>query len=147
VSLDVANSLFFQVAVVVVGVLFAAAFLGVALWHRRRRRVYSAGVRGTGLVVRVEPTPVMNRYSLAESPTEMVTVATQAVPRGARPQKVPAGQYQVGQEVAVVQPPGRPHEVKLDRPDLEPPAWRVVGMGLMALAVPIIVLRFLLDHG
>ncbi|GAA4725334.1 hypothetical protein GCM10023216_14590 [Isoptericola chiayiensis] len=143
--IDLAGSGFFQGLVVVVGLAFALTFLIVAILHWRRRRVFSSGVRGSGVVVRVEPTPVMNRYSLVERPTEMVTVATQAMPAGATPQKVPAGQYVVGQEVPVVQPAGRPHDVRLDRPDLEPAAWRVLGMAAMALAVPVIVVRFLAD--
>lgn len=140
---DIEGSLAFRVLVWVVVLAFSTGCLVVFAVQWRRRRVYVTGVRGTGLVIRVEPTPWTNRYSVVEPATEMVTVATQHLPRGSVPQKVPAGQYVVGQEVAVVQPRGRSQDVRLDRPDLEPSAWGTWGFGLMVLAAPLIAMRAL----
>lgn len=140
---DIEGSLGFRVIVWVVVLAFSIGCLVVFAFGWRRQRVYATGVRGTGLVIRVDPTPWTNRYSVVEPATEMVTVATQHLPGGGVPQKVPAGQYVVGQEVAVVQPRGRPREVRLDRPDLEPPAWRTWAFGLMALVAPLTALRAL----
>ncbi|WP_418277910.1 hypothetical protein ACNHYB_08090 [Isoptericola jiangsuensis] len=143
--IDIENSPFFRGFVLVVALAFAVVFLVVAVVLGRRRRIYSTGVRGSGVVIRVDSTPVMNRYSAVESPSEMVTVATHMAPNGVAPQKVPAGQYVVGQEVPVIQPAGRPHEVRLDRPDLEIPRWKVIGTAAMALVAPMIAVQYLLN--
>ena len=102
-----------------------------------RRRVFTRGLRGTALVVEVRPTSLVQRRSLLERATETVVVATAQVPRGVpAPQKVPAGQYGVGQVVPVVQHPRDPYRLYLDRPDLEHhPIQQVVYLGGAVIAL------------
>lgn len=125
---------------IVIGVLSMLITLGVFAYLYSRHRVMTQGVRGTALVVDVRPISMIQRRSVTERPTENVTVATAAVPRGVRvDQKVPAGQYRVGQTVPVVQARGNPHKIFLDRPDLERPAV-VVYAPLFAIAfIPVII--------
>lgn len=124
-----------------IGVLMAG---GVFAYLYSRHRVFTKGLRGTALVVDVQPISLIQRRSVIERPTENVVVATAAVPRGVTVgQKVPAGQYRVGQVVPVVQAPGSPHRVYLDRPDLERPAFVVYAPLLLLLAVPFIVVAAL----
>jgi len=116
-----------------VGLLVAFAYL------YRRHRVFTRGLRGTGVVVEVRPTAVLERYSVVERPTERVVVATAAVPRGVlTDQKLPAGQYAPGQVVPVVQDPGDPHRLYVDRPDLERPASIVYAPLVVVLLMPVV---------
>ncbi|MGN8246569.1 hypothetical protein ACTHAM_000233 [Cellulomonas soli] len=124
------------VAVVVVVMLGA---VGMFAYLYGRRRVFTRGVRGTAVVVAVRPTAALERHSVVERPTERVTVATAARPQGVlTDQKVPAGQYLPGQVVAVVQAPGRPDRLYLDRPDLERSALSVYAPLLLAVCAPFI---------
>ena len=124
-----------------IGVLMGG---GVFAYLYSRHRVFTKGLRGTALVVDVRPTSLIQRRSVAERATESVTVATAAVPRGVTVgQKIPAGQYHVGQVVSVVQAPGSPHRVFLDRQDLERPAIVVYSPLLFLLVVPLIVVAAL----
>lgn len=124
-----------------IGVLMSG---GVFAYLYSRHRVFTKGLRGTALVVEVRPTSLIQRRSVVERATENVTVATAAVPRGVTvDQKVPAGQYHVGQVVPVVQARGSVHRVLLDRPDLERPAIVVYSPLLMLAAVPVIVVAAL----
>ncbi|MCO7275028.1 hypothetical protein [Cellulosimicrobium cellulans] len=92
------------------------------------------------------PTPLLNRRSVVEHPTEMVVPATRDRPRGVRPeQKVPAGQYRPGQVVPVVRRAGDPDSVRLDRPDLGASDVSRWGLGAMLVALPVIVVRGVLS--
>ena len=131
-------------AAVVGGLIGLLMGSGAFAYMYSRHRVFTKGLRGTALVVDVRPTSLIQRRSVTERPTENVTVATAAVPRGVTVgQKIPAGQYRVGQVVPVVQAPGSPHRVYLDRPDLERPAIVVYSPLLLLLAVPVIVVAAL----
>lgn len=128
------------VAPVVFGLVAVLVCAAVFAYFYSRHRVMTRGLRGTALVVDVRPISLIQRRSVTERPTENVTVATAAAPRGVLvDQKVPAGQYRVGQVVPVVQARGNPFKVYLDRPDLERPAIVVYSPLLMMLAVPVIV--------
>ena len=82
---------------------------------------------------------MLQKYSALQH-TDVVTVATAARTRGIQvPQKIPAGQYAVGQTVPVVQRPGRPDELYLDRPDLERTAFSVYSRLLFIPLAPLIV--------
>jgi hypothetical protein len=119
---------------VLVGCVAAAA------WLLSRHRAFTRGLRGTALVVDVRPTSLVQRRSVLERATETVVVATAQVPRGVpAPQKVPAGQYAVGQVVPVVQHPRDPHRVYLDRPDLEQHPVRAV-LYLVGAGVALVLL-------
>ncbi len=121
-------------------VVFAIACAGAFAYTYSRHRVFTKGLRGTAVVIDVQPTFLMQRRSVIERPTERVTVATAAWPRGhAVDQKLPAGQYWVGQVVPVVQAPGRPERIFLDRPDLERSTFGVyVPLGMLVM-IPVIV--------
>ncbi len=132
--------------VLVVMVPFVVVLLVAFGVLRSRHRLMSRGLRGTALVVDVRPSSMMERRSLTERPTEVVTVATAARPRGVRTaQKVPPGQYRVGQVVPVVQDPQRTDRVLLDRPDLERPAALVWAPLALALLAPFFVVLALTD--
>ncbi len=106
---------------------------------RARRKVFTHGLRGTALVIDVRPSSMLERRSLTERPTDVVTVATAERPQGIRTaQKVPPGQYTVGQVVPVVQDPRRTERVLLDRPDLERPGvlvWAPLALALLACVI------------
>jgi len=110
-------------AVVATGFVTVAFMVGALVmfgYFLSRRRVFTRGVRGTALVVDVRPVGTMRRYSATEAATDDVTAATAARPQGVLvDQKPPAGQYQVGQVVPVVQAQGPTDKMFLDRPDLE----------------------------
>ncbi|MGY4643325.1 hypothetical protein [Cellulomonas sp. URHB0016] len=128
------------VLVGVVTFFFALGCLGMFAYTYSRHRVFTKGLRGTAVVVAVEPTFLMQRRSVIEKPTERVTVATAAWPRGhAVDQKLPAGQYRVGEIVPVVQAKGRPERIFLDRPDLERSAFSVYAPLGMFLMIPVIL--------
>jgi hypothetical protein len=111
-----------QLAALLMMAVFCAAS---GAWMFSRYRVFTRGLRGTALVVDVRPTSLVQRDAVFERATETVVLATAHVPRGvAAPQKVPAGQYAVGQVVPVVQHPRDAYRVYLDRPDLEHPVSR-----------------------
>ena len=125
--------------VLVVVVVFSVALLVTFGAFFRRYRVFTRGLRGTGLVVDVRPTSLLQHRSAIEAPTDTVVVATAAMPRGIPVnQKVPRGQYRPGQAVPVVQAPGRPDVLLLDRPDLERPVWAVFAPLALLVAVPLI---------
>ncbi len=128
-----------NVLVVVVLVPFEVVLLVVFGLLRGRRRVFTHGLRGTALVIEVRRSSMLERRSLTERPTEVVTVATAARPQGIRTaQKVPPGQYAVGQVVPVVQDPRRAERVLLDRPDLERPAalvWAPLALALLVWVI------------
>lgn len=128
------------VLVVAVVVPFVLVLVVVFVLLRRRQRLFTHGLRGTALVVDVRPSSMLQRRSLTERPTDVVTVATAACPRGVRTaQKVPPGQYAPGQVVPVVQDPARPDRVLLDRPDLERPPAFVWAPLALALVAPLVV--------
>ena len=132
--------------VVLVTMVLWGVLLGLFLYRSRVARIYRRGVRGTAVVVQVLPTPLLNRRSVVEAPTEMVVIATQQRPRGVRPeQKIPAGQYRAGQLVPVVQRAGDPDSVRLDRPDLEPTDLARWGMLAMLVMLPLIATRGLAE--
>ena len=54
-------------------------------------------------------------------------------------QKLPAGQYRVGQVVDVVQAKGDPDRIFLYRPDLERSAWGVYAPLYVIAMVPVIL--------
>lgn len=125
---------------IALGVLATFVALAVFAYLHSRHRVMTRGLRGEALVVDVRPISMIQRRSVVERPTENVTVVTAAAPRGVRiDQKVPAGQYRVGQTVPVVQARGNPHRIYLDRPDLERPAFVVYSPLLALVAIPVIV--------
>jgi hypothetical protein len=129
-----------RVLVVVVVAPFVVVLLVVFALLLRRHRLFTHGLRGTALVVDVRPSSMRQRRSLTERPTDVVTVATAARPRGVRTnQKVPPGQYAPGQVVPVVQDPRHPDRILLDRPDLERPPLMVWGPLAVALLAPLIV--------
>ncbi|WP_448630184.1 hypothetical protein [Cellulomonas soli] len=138
------------VPVLLVGVVVLAVMAGavaMVAYLSARRRVFTRGVRGTAVVVAVRPTSPFERRSAVERPTERVTVATAAQPQGAlTDQKVPAGQYHPGQVVPVVQAPGRPDRLYLDRPDLERSALSVYSPLLLAALAPVVAVLGL-THG
>ena len=131
-----------SVFVVLVGALvFCALLLGVARISWSRRRKFSEGLRGTAAVVDVRPVPRVRGGWVQTKNTDIVTVATAA--RDARPPRTgtpPSGQYRVGQIVPVVQEPGRPDMLYLDRPDLVPPLSTVLRPLAFLLIVPVIVI-------
>lgn len=123
-----------------VTVLFVAACLAAFAWRLSRHRAFTRGLRGTAVVTGVRPVPLVQRRSVVERPTEVVTVATAAAPRGVPvAQKVPAGQYAVGQVVPVVQHPRDPLRLLLDRPDLEPGVLGVWWPLAAALLGPVVL--------
>jgi len=130
-----------QVVIVLVVTIFAIlAFGGAFAYMYSRHRVFTKGVRGTAVVVAVQPTSMMQRRSVIEKPTERVTVATDARPRGVTvDQKLPAGQYVVGQIVPVVQRQGHPDKLFLDRPELERSALGVYAPLALIAVVPVIL--------
>ncbi|GEM_PF-1463794 len=130
------------VAVAAVTLVLWVLVLVFFLYRSRVAGTYRRGLRGTAVVVQVVPTPLLNRRSVVEHPTEMVVLATRDRPRGVRPeQKVPAGQYRPGQVVPVVQRAGDPDSVRLDRPDLESSDLSRWGLGAMLVALPVIAVR------
>lgn len=129
------------VATLVVALLVSVGCAVFVLVWWRRRRVYTTGVRGTALVIRVETTPFAVRRNHFARATETVTIATHHRPDGVRQEYVPPGQYAVGQVVPVVQPVGRPDLVRLDRPDLEETPRRIWGFAAMVVIAPLLALR------
>ena len=122
------------------GLLMCGVLVGVFAYLYGRHRVFSRGLHSTAVVIDVQTTPVLQRRSAIEAPTEVVTVATAARPRGIRVnQKFPAGQYRVGEVVPVVQSLGNPDRLYLDRPDLERSAWSVYSPLALLVVVPLIV--------
>ena len=125
--------------VLVVVVVLSVVLLVVLGMSFRRYRVFTRGLRGTGLVVDVRPTSLLQHRSVVEAPTDTVVVATAAMPRGIPVnQKVPRGQYLPGQVVPIAQAPGRPDLLLLDRPYLERPVWAVFAPLALLVAVPLI---------
>lgn len=143
--INIADTAAFTAVIVLISVAFGVGFAVVAVILRKRRRFFVTGEHGMARVIHVYPTPMVNRRSLTERATEMVVVATNDLPQGSTPQKVPAGQYVVGQTVEVVRAAGRPASVKLNRPDLEYPAIVTWGFAAMAVIAPLIALRSILD--
>ncbi|MGV8977016.1 MAG: hypothetical protein ACOH17_03140 [Cellulomonas sp.] len=129
------------VLVSIVVVVFVAANLAVFAWRISRRRVFTRGLRGTAVVIGVRRAALYQRKALLEAPTDVVTLATAAVPRGIETsQKLPAGQYVVGQTVEVVQHPKDRYRLFVDRLDLEPsPLVVYVPLGAAVMA-PVILL-------
>ena len=126
--------------VVVVTGAAVLGFAGVFAYMYSRHRVFTTGLRGTAVVVDVRPTSMMQHRSVVEKPTENVTIATAARPRGVTvAQKLPAGQYRVGQVVDVVQARGRPDRIFLYRPDLERSAIGVYSPLALIVLVPVIL--------
>jgi len=130
-----------QVLIVVAGTIVSIlAFGGAFAYMYSRHRVFTKGVRGTAVVVAVQPTSMLQHRSVVEKPTERVTVATAACPRGVTvDQKLPAGQYHVGQVVPVVQRQGHPEKLFLDRPELERSAFSVYSPLALIAVVPVIL--------
>ncbi|MBN9326891.1 MAG: hypothetical protein BGO38_14975 [Cellulomonas sp. 73-145] len=136
------------VLVLVVVVVSCGVLVGTFAAFYRRYRMFTRGLRGTAMVVDVRPTGVWQQRSVTEAPTDTVVVATAAMPRGVPVnQKVPHGQYQPGQVVPVVQAPGRPDVVLLDRPDLERPVWAVYLPLVLLVAAPVITFLGLSHRG
>lgn len=136
------------VAVVVVAVTIGA--IGMFAYLNGRRRVFTRGLRGTAVVIDVRPAALLERHSVAERPTERVTVATAARPQGVlTDQKVPAGEYRPGQIVPVVQHPRHAERLFLDRPDLERSLLGVYSPLLIAVVAPLVGLLGLTNglHG
>jgi hypothetical protein len=129
----------FQLGVVAVGTVIAVVAAGAAFAYMyRRHSVFVRGVRGSAVVVDVRPTAVFQRHSVIERATENVTIATEARPRGVTvAQKLPAGQYRVGQVVEVVQARGNPDRIFLYRPDLERSALGVYSPLAVIVLVPV----------
>jgi hypothetical protein len=124
------------------GVLFLVVFAVAFSYVYRRHRVFRRGLRGTGRVLEVRGTRVMERRSVTERPTVRVVVATAAVPGGVlTDQKLPAGEYQPGQEVPVVQDPRDPRRLYVDRPDLERPGFLVGAMATGLVIFPLVLVR------
>lgn len=122
------------------GVLGVAIGLGAFGYLWSRYRLLTRGLRGTARVVDVRPVSLLQRRSVVEAPTERVTVATAARPGGVLVgQKVPAGQYRVGQVVPVVQHPKDPGRILLDRPDLERPLVVVLSPLGFVLVLPLVL--------
>lgn len=141
---DPANSSGFDGLTLVLALLLSAGCGGYVAYWWRRRRIYATGVRGTALVIKVEKTPWAVRYNHLAPATETVTIATHHRPRGVPQERIPPGQYEVGQVVPVIQPAGRPELVRLDRPDLEETPRLVWGFTAMAVLAPLLALRTLL---
>ena len=131
----------FQLGVVAVGTFVMVVAAGAAFAYMyRRHSVFVRGLRGTAVVVDVRPISVFQRHSVIERATENVTIATEARPRGVTvAQKLPAGQYQVGQVVDVVQAKGDPDRIFLYRPDLERSAWGVYSPLFVIAMIPVIL--------
>lgn len=133
----------FTAGLIVVVTLVFLVFVAVGfayVW--RRHRVFTHGVRGTGLVVDVRRSRLYEQRSVVERPTERVVVATAAVPSGVlTDQKLPAGQYRPGQVVPVVQHPTDPRRLYVDRPDLERSALAVYAMGAALVVMPLVAVR------
>ncbi|MBO3101621.1 hypothetical protein [Cellulomonas fengjieae] len=131
----------FETLAIVAGTTVAvAAFVGAFAYMYSRRRVFTRGVRGTAVVVAVQPASLFQRRSVVASPKDRVTVATQARPRGVTvDQLLPVGQYRVGQVVPVVQRSGHPDRLFLDRPDLERSALAVYAPLAMVAMTPVIL--------
>jgi hypothetical protein len=131
----------FERGVVAVGMFVLVVAAGAAFAYMyRRHSVFVRGQRGTAVVVEVRPISLFQRHSVVERPTENVTIATEARPRGVTvAQKLPAGQYQVGQIVEVVQAKGDPDRIFLYRPDLERSAWGVYAPLYMIAMIPVIL--------
>lgn len=122
-------------------VVFVIANLAVFGWRVGRHRVFTRGLRGTAVVIGVRRAALYQRKALLEAPTDVVTLATAAVPRGIEAsQKLPAGQYVVGQTVQVVQHPRDRYRLFVDRPDLEPSVLTVYGPLVAAATAPVILL-------
>lgn len=125
------------VVVVVLAVIVGA--LAQFGYFYRRRRLFTHGVRGTAVVVDIRPISLAQRYSVTQPATDNVTVATEARPAGVLvAQRVPAGQYRVGEIVPVVQAPGRPDRLLLDRPDLERSAAGTYAPLLLVVLAPLV---------
>jgi hypothetical protein len=128
------------VLVSVVVVVFVAGNLAVFAWRVSRHRVFTRGLRGTAVVIGVRRAALYQRKALLEAPTDVVTVATAAVPRGIETsQKLPAGQYAVGQTVEVVQHPRDRYRLFVYRPELEPSVLTVYGPLAAAAVAPLIL--------
>lgn len=128
------------VLVSAVAFVFVVASIAVFAWRMSRRRVFTRGLRGTAVVVGVRRSAMLQRRALLETPTDVVTVATAAVPRGIETsQKLPAGQYVVGQTVEVVQHARDPYRLFVYRPDLEASPLVVYGSLAAAALAPFIV--------
>ncbi|GAA4725410.1 hypothetical protein GCM10023216_14700 [Isoptericola chiayiensis] len=138
---DVTDTAAFGALTVVVALLLSAgcAVYVVVMW--RRQRAYANGVRGTAVVIGIEATPWAVRHNHFARATETVTVATHQCPHGVRQERIPPGQYVVGQTVEVVQPEGRPDLVRLDRADVVGMPRLVWGFAAMAVLAPVIALR------
>ena len=139
----------FQLGVVAVVTVVAVIACGAAFAYMyRRHSVFARGVRGTAIVVDVRPTSAFQRHSVVERATENVTIATAARPGGVTvAQKLPAGQYQVGQVVDVVQAKGDPDRIFLYRPDLERSALGVYSPLALIVLVPVILYAALTGPG
>jgi hypothetical protein len=139
----------FQLGIVAVGTIVAVIAGGAAFAYMyRRHSVFVRGVRGTAIVVDVRPTSAFQRHSVIERATENVTIATSARPRGVTvAQKLPAGQYQVGQVVDVVQAKGNPDRIFLYRPDLERSALGVYSPLFVMVMIPVILYAALTGPG
>ena len=115
---------------------------GPFAWRISRYRVFTRGLRGTAVVIGVRRAALYQRKALLESPADVVTLATAAVPHGIETsQKLPAGQYVVGQTVEVVQRPRDRYRLFVDRPDLEPSPLVVYGPLAAGAMAPVISLR------
>lgn len=133
---------------IVGGLISLAISLGIFGYFHSRHRVMTRGIRGSAVVIDISPISPLQRYSVTEAPTVNITVAAAQFPGGVRvDQKVPAGQYQVGQTVPVLQDPKNPHKVFLDRPDLERSALAVYSPLGMAALTPLIVLAAITGGG
>jgi hypothetical protein len=129
------------VRVSIVVVVFVVANLAVFAWRISRHRVFTRGLRGTAVVIGVRRAALYQRKALLEAPTDVVALATAAVPRGTEiSQKLPAGRYAVGQTVEVVQHPRDRYRLFVDRPDLEPSPLVVFGPFAAAAMAPVILL-------
>ncbi len=93
------------------------------------------------MVTGVRRAALYQRKALLDAPTDVVTLATAAVPRGIETsQQLPAGQYGVGQTVEVVQHPRDRYRLFVDRPDLEPSPLVFGGPLAAAAMAPVILL-------
>lgn len=123
-----------------VAFVFVVGNVAVFAWRMSRHRVFTRGLRGTAVIVGVRRAALFQRRALLETPTDVVTVATAAVPRGIETsQKLPAGQYAVGQTVEVVQHARDPYRLFVFRPDLEPSPLIVYGPLAAAALAPFVV--------
>lgn len=111
-----------------------------AWWRVSRDRVFTRGLPGAAVVIGVRPAALYQRKALLDAPTDVVTLATAAVPRGIETsQQLSAGQHGVGQTVEVVQHPRDRFRLFVDRPDLEPSPLVVDGPHAAAAMAPVIL--------